>query len=121
MLLIIGMYPCFDFIGMSYRFMRVMVMFDLPMESSADLKQYRKFRKYLIKNGFVMQQKSIYTKIVLNQTGKDNIIEALERNKPDSGLVQVLSVTEKQYAKMKFLVGESKTNVISDDRKLVIL
>lgn len=105
---------------MSYRFMRIIVMFDLPMETAYELKQYRDFRKYLIKNGFVMQQKSIYTKIVLNQTTKENVVIALSKNKPTKGLVQVLTVTEKQYAKMQYLVGTSKSNIISDDRKLVI-
>lgn len=95
-------------------------MFDLPMETAYELKQYRDFRKYLIKNGFVMQQKSIYTKIVLNQTTKENVVIALSKNKPTKGLVQVLTVTEKQYAKMQYLVGTSKSNIISDDRKLVI-
>lgn len=100
--------------------MRIIVMFDLPMETAYELKQYRDFRKYLIKNGFVMQQKSIYTKIVLNQTTKENVVIALSKNKPTKGLVQVLTVTEKQYAKMQYLVGTSKSNIISDDRKLVI-
>ena len=35
---------------MSYRFMRVLVMFDLPTETSLQRRNYRKFRKTLIKN-----------------------------------------------------------------------
>ena len=32
---------------MSYRFMRVLVMFDLPTETSENRRNYTKFRKYL--------------------------------------------------------------------------
>ena len=48
---------------MSYRFMRVMVMFDLPTETSMERRHYRWFRKFLIDEGFIMMQESIYTKI----------------------------------------------------------
>lgn len=34
--------------------MRIIVMFDLPMKSSSDIREYNRFRKYLIKAGFLM-------------------------------------------------------------------
>ena len=46
---------------MSYRFMRVIVFFDLPTISVEDRKEYTKFRKFLIKNGFLMMQESVYS------------------------------------------------------------
>lgn len=49
----IMMCPRLNFIKMSYRFMRILVMFDLPTLTSEDLKMYRNFRKFLIKNGFL--------------------------------------------------------------------
>ena len=39
---------------MSYRFMRLFVMFDLPVDTPQQKRAYRQFRKYLTKNGFVM-------------------------------------------------------------------
>ena len=48
---------------MSYRYMRVIVMFDLPVKSSADIREYNHFRKYLIKTGFIMMQESVYCKL----------------------------------------------------------
>lgn len=41
-------------------------MFDLPVETEKQRRAYRVFRKYLVQNGFMMMQKSIYTKIALN-------------------------------------------------------
>lgn len=106
---------------MSYRFMRVLVMFDLPVVTAAERKEYVKFRKYLIKSGFLMMQESVYCKLSPNSTLADAVVENVRKNKPEKGLVQVLRVTEKQYAKMEFIVGEGKTEVLSSDDRLVIL
>lgn len=51
---------------MSYRFMRIMVLFDLPVETPLQRHNYGKFRRYLIKNGFMMMQESVYVKLALN-------------------------------------------------------
>lgn len=106
---------------MSYRFMRILVMFDLPVGTEAERKNYRNFRKYLIKSGFLMLQESIYCKLAQNSTMADAIIENVRKNKPEEGLVQVLKITEKQYAKMEYIVGERKTDVLDSDERLVIL
>lgn len=97
---------------MSYRFMRILVMFDLPVITTAERKEYIKFRKYLLKSGFIMMQESVYCKLSPNSTLADATIENIRKNKPEKGLVQVLKVTEKQYAKMEFIVGEWHTEVI---------
>lgn len=106
---------------MSYRFMRILVMFDLPVLSVAERKEYVRFRKYLIKSGFLMIQESIYCKLSPNSTLADAVIENVRKNKPEKGLVQVLRVTEKQYTKMEVIVGEGKSDVLSSDERLVIL
>ena len=38
---------------MSYRYMRILVFFDLPVTTAEDRRVYQSFRKYLIKNGFI--------------------------------------------------------------------
>lgn len=101
--------------------MRILVMFDLPVITSAERKEYAKFRKYLIKSGFLMMQESVYCKLSPNSTLADAAIENVRKNKPEKGLVQVLKVTEKQYAKMEYIVGEGRTEVLSSDDRLVVL
>ena len=101
--------------------MRVIVMFDLPMQSSYDIRNYNQFRRYLIKMGFLMMQQSVYCKLALNMSVVNSIVENLRQNHPDKGLVEVFSLTEKQFSKIEFLVGERDVDVISDDRRLVIL
>ena len=106
---------------MSYRFMRTIVFFDLPTESNEDRRNYRKFRKTLIKNGFVMIQESVYARMLITPTAQQAAINIIRKNKPPSGLVQVLTVTEKQFSKMEFLTGEFQSDIIDTDERLVVL
>ena len=100
---------------MSYRFMRVLVMFDLPTETSTQ----RKFRKSLIKNGFIMMQESVYVKLAMNQGSADLIVKSIRKLCPEEGIVQVLQITEKQFSKMEFLVGESQTEYVDSDERFI--
>lgn len=101
--------------------MRVMVMFDLPVVSAHDRKEYTKFRKYLLKSGFMMLQESVYCKLVMNSTMADSLIENLRKNKPEKGVVQAIKITEKQYEKMEYIVGVNSSEVLDTDERLVFL
>ena len=96
-------------------------MFDLPVVTSAGRKEYERYRKMLLKSGFLMLQESIYCKLAPNATAADAIIENVKRNKPDNGLVQVLRITEKQYARMECIVGNTSKGVLDTDERLVFL
>ncbi len=106
---------------MSYRFMRVIVFFDLPVTTKKDRHEYSVFRRFLIKSGFMMMQESVYCKLALNQNAANLIRDSVKKNKPNKGIVQMLTVTEKQFSKMEMVVGFSKSNVISNDERLLIL
>lgn len=106
---------------MSYRYMRIIVFFDLPVNTSEERREYRRFRKFLIANGFMMMQESVYCKLALNQTAADAVTANVKRNKPESGIVQLLTVTEKQFSRMEFITGEYKSNVLDTSDRLVIL
>ncbi len=101
--------------------MRVIVMFDLPTETALQRRHYRWFRKFLINDGFVMMQESIYTKICLNMHAVRQVELSIEKNKPPKGLVQVMSVTERQFASMRLIVGELDNTYIQNDERLVVI
>ena len=101
--------------------MRLMVFFDLPTETAKDRRNYTLFRKLLIKEGFIMMQESIYAKLGLNTSVIESVKQKLEREKPPHGLVQMLTITEKQFASMETIVGSFTTNIINDTERLVIL
>ena len=106
---------------MSYRFMRMMIFFDLPTETPTDRKNYRRFRKTLIKNGFIMMQESVYCKLLITPSAADAVAKVIRAGKPPSGIVQMLTVTEKQFSEMEYIVGANHSEVISSDERLVML
>ena len=106
---------------MTYRFMRVIVFFDLLTITQEDRREYNRFRRYLIKSGFLMMQESVYSKLAQNSGVADAIINNVRKNKPADGLVQLLSVTEKQFQKMEYIIGNSKSKVLDSDDRLVII
>ena len=101
--------------------MRIIVFFDLPTETSKDLSEYRKFRKTLINEGFFMMQESVYVKLALNNSIVNSIKEKLEKKKPRDGLVQMLTVTEKQFTGIETIVGKVETEELNNTDRLVIL
>lgn len=101
--------------------MRILIMFDLPMDTNSEKKDYRIFRKFLMENGFLMMQYSIYVRVCTNQTMADSYMEKVNRHLPSDGAVRGLIITEKQYEKMKIFLGvKSKNEKIITDRRLII-
>lgn len=101
--------------------MRMLIFFDLPTESSDDKRAYRKFRKLLIQNGFFMLQESVYCRMVLNKSVENSVAEIIRRNKPPNGLIQLLTVTEKQFSQMEYISGECTTDVINSEERVIVL
>ena len=69
----------------------------------------------------MMLQESVYCKLALNGTVARGIIDNVHKNSPNEGLIQLLTVTEKQYAKMEMIVGTLKSEILDSDGRLVIL
>lgn len=95
------------------------MLFDLPVETSEEIREYTRFRKFLLRDGFVMMQQSVYTKIALNQTAVTAIVQRVKKNKPKKGLVQLLSITEKQFASMEYIVGSCSSDTIHSDERII--
>lgn len=104
-----------------YRFMRMLVFFDLPVDTSEDRRNYRKFRKLLLKSGFMMLQESVYCKLISSPAVENSCKNLLHENRPPCGMVQLLTVTEKQFMKMDYLVGENTSDVVDSEESLIIL
>lgn len=106
---------------MSFREMRVFVMFDLPIGTAEERRAYTKFRKFLMKNGFIMMQWSIYSKLCLNSSAVKATYEKVKKSVPSKGIVQLMVVTEKQYASIEYLTGESSSEYVNSIERLIIL
>ncbi len=101
--------------------MRVVVFFDLPTETAEERRDYRRFRAALLKNGFFMMQESVYSKIILNNTAANVIKETVRKLKTGKGLILMLTVTERQFENMEFVLGKKQSTVVDTAERLVVL
>lgn len=85
--------------------MRLMVFFDLPLVKKEDRRAYTVFRRFLLNDGYDMLQFSVYGRILNGADAEQKHMQRLIQNLPPEGSVRVLTVTEKQFASMRLLVG----------------
>lgn len=78
--------------------MRLLVLFDLPTGNAAERHSYTEFHKFLIEDGFHMEQFSVYSRALLTRESSKVHIERIRANLPKAGVVTVFELTEKQYA-----------------------
>lgn len=103
------------------KFMRVLLMFDIPTKSKKEQKSANKFRVSLVKLGFFMMQFSVYVKICKGMTSAKTAIKSVERILPPCGNIRVLTITEKQFDNMQILLGGVSFNEkMNDDKNLVL-
>lgn len=102
--------------------MRVLCMFDLPVETDTERRAYRIFRKNLIKEGFIMIQYSVYVRVCPSREYARRLEMRIQKFIPLEGNVRLLCVTEKQYADMKLLVGSrTRTEKAIGTERLIII
>lgn len=98
--------------------MRVIVMFDLPVGTSEERAAYSRFRKELIKEGFIMMQESVYIKLAINAVAADLVKQRVNRIKPSKGIIQLMIITEKQYSQIDYLLGGPQEKQLDTTERL---
>lgn len=107
---------------MRYDVMRVLCMFDLPVDTDKEKREYRNFKKKLVLEGFVMLQYSVYIRTCPNRQYSERLQKRLAKNLPANGNIRLLEITEKQYEDMKILVGTKSLNEkIANDERFVVI
>jgi CRISPR-associated protein Cas2 len=90
------------------RFMRLLVFFDLPVKTKPERRSATRFRNFLLSDGYIMVQLSVYSRICRGQEAVQKHLARLQQNLPASGCIRSLQVTEQQYGRMQIHVGELK-------------
>lgn len=96
------------------RIMRLLVMFDLPTGNKSERRSYAKFRKFLLKDGYHMDQFSVYSRITVSRDNTDNHLARLRANLPEAGAVTAMVITEDQYSRREVLVDTRTTHDSKD-------
>jgi len=83
-----------------YRLMWLFVMFDLPVITKAERKAATRFRNHLLDLGFEMTQYSVYMRLLSGKERLQTVMRQVESELPESGVVKMLSITDKQFETM---------------------
>ena len=93
----------------AYRIMWIMVFFDLPTETKKERRAAAKFRKDMIKDGFIMFQFSIYMRHCPSRENNEAHIRRVKSVLPELGHIGILTITDKQFGDMElFNSGKEK-------------
>ena len=91
-----------------YRFMWLLTMFDLPTDTKAARKDYTRFRKSLLADGFTMMQFSVYIRHCASRENAEVHTKRVESALPPNGEVRVIAITDKQYEQMRVFWGKKR-------------
>lgn len=91
-----------------YRCMWVVVLFDLPVDTKKARRNYARFRKSLIQDGFVMMQFSVYGRHCPSEENATVHVQRVEASIPPDGEVRVLTITDKQFERMRVFWGKRR-------------
>ncbi len=90
----------------AYRIMWLFVFFDLPSVTKKEKKEYQKFHKFLLKDGFSMFQYSVYYRFCGSLESSEAYTRRVEDSLPKLGKVSIMRVTDKQFGMIKNFWGQ---------------
>jgi CRISPR-associated protein Cas2 len=85
--------------------MWLIAMFDLPVETTENRRDYTRFRKALLKDGFMMLQFSVYARFIPSEEAAEAHRRTVRTCIPPRGHVRLLAITDHQFAKMEVFHG----------------
>ncbi len=103
------------------RILWMFVFFDLPVGTKQDRRAATRFRNFLKDDGYMMIQYSVYARVCRGEEAATKHMERVCRNLPKSGSIRALQVTDKQYARMRLLLGKVGKNERTASAQLVLL
>lgn len=89
-----------------YRAVWLFAMFDLPVTSAAKRREYARFRKLLLKQGFCKLQYSVYARYYRTEESSEPARALIRSELPAEGQVRLLMVTDGQFGKQQVFEGK---------------
>jgi CRISPR-associated protein Cas2 len=91
-----------------YKTMWLLTMFDVPVMTPDDRRNYTRLRKGLLKAGFLQLQFSVYARWCESEDGAKVLRKIVRGILAPGGEVRIVTVTERQFAKMEVFIGRKK-------------
>ena len=103
------------------RYVWVFVFFDLPVGTKTERREATRFRNFLKDDGYMMLQYSVYARVCRAEDGAMKHIARVTRNLPGKGSIRALQVTDRQYGRMRLLLGQASKTESVGSRQMVLL
>ena len=108
-------------IAAEVRILWLFVFFDLPVKTKPERRAATQFRNFLKDDGYMMLQYSVYARACRGEDAVEKHVTRVTKKLPQAGSVRALQVTERQYGRMRLLLGQAgKTEKIAANQ-LVLL
>jgi len=103
------------------RILWLFVFFDLPVGTKPERRMATRFRNFLKNDGYMMLQWSVYARVCRGEDAVDKHVLRVTKNLPTRGSVRALQVTDRQYDRMRLLLGEAKNMEKVPPAQMVLL
>lgn len=100
--------------------MWLLVMFDLPVKTKPQRREYTRFRNLLLANGCMQLQFSVYARFCVSRENADTYGRIIQPAVPNGGFVRILMVTDKQFGEMVSLYGSLELDVEQEPEQLLL-
>ncbi len=100
--------------------MWLFAMFDLPVKTKQDRRDYTRFRTALLRDGFSRLQYSVYARYCPSEEASEVHRRYLEGMPPPDGQVRLLAVTDRQFGKMDIFFGKTRKKTEEPPRQLML-
>ena len=88
--------------------MWIIVLFDLPTDTTEARKDYTKFRKHLLDDGFTMMQYSVYMRHCSSDENAQVHMQRVKAILPPDGEIRIVKITDKQFARIEVFFGKKR-------------
>ena len=85
--------------------MWIIALYDIPTTNKEYVKEYRRLRKFLLSEGFTMEQYSVYTKHCPGMPHVFKVKRRIEKFKLKYGTLMLIVLTDKQYGMIEHIYG----------------
>lgn len=92
----------------AYRIMWVLVLYDLPTDTKANMRDANLFRKRLLDDGFTLFQFSMYVRHCPSRENSEVHIKRVKSMLPKAGKVAIMCITDKQFTDIEIFFARNK-------------
>lgn len=95
-------------------------MFDLPTDTKKARRQYARFRKLLLEEGFSMLQFSVYARYFASEEHATGQRRRIRKSLPPDGQVRLVAITDRQFGKMEVFNGKIRQRAEAAPQQLML-